>query len=184
MEDVLKDGEARMQKAVEALKKHFASIRTGRAHPALLDGIQVDYYGAPTPLKQLAQISAPEARVLLITPYDKSAAGGIEKAILASDLGINPKNEGGAIRLILPELSEERRRELSKGLKKEVEEAKVSIRNVRRDGIEVLKKQKAEKKITEDEEKLKDKKVQELTDKYAAETDKLFAAKEKEIMEV
>jgi ribosome recycling factor len=184
MEDVLKDGEARMQKAVEALKKNFASIRTGRAHPALLDNIVVDYYGAPTSLKQLAQISAPEARVLLITPYDKSAAANIEKAINASDLGINPKNEGGAIRLILPELSEDRRRELSRGLKKEVEEAKVSVRNVRRDAIEVLKKQKAEKKITEDEEKQKDKKVQELTDKYTAETDKLFAAKEKEIMEV
>ncbi|MFA4844876.1 MAG: ribosome recycling factor, partial [Candidatus Margulisiibacteriota bacterium] len=105
MEDVLKDGEGRMLKAVEALKKNFASIRTGRAHPALLDNIVVDYYGAPTSLKQLAQVSAPEARVLLITPYDKSAAGNIEKAILASDLGINPKNEGGAIRLILPELS-------------------------------------------------------------------------------
>ena len=184
MQDVIKDSEARMQKALEALKKNFSAVRSGRANPALLDHVLVDYYGAPTPLKQLAQISAPEARVLLVTPYDKNASQGIEKAILASDLGINPKNEGGTIRLFLPEPSEERRRELTKLVKKEAEEAKIAVRNVRRDSNELLKKQKTEKIISEDEEKLKDKKVQELTDKHCLEIDKLLASKDKEIMEV
>lgn len=184
MEDVLKDSESRMQKAIEMLKKNFSAVRTGRAHPALLDHVQVEYYGTTMPLKQLGNIAAPEPRMLLITPFDKNAAQAIEKAIQASDLGINPKNEGGVIRLILPELSEERRRDLTKVVKKEAEEAKVAMRNVRRDSIEALKKQKAEKKISEDEEKIKDKKVQELIDKYSAEVDKLVAAKEKEILAV
>src|SRR3989338_3581657 len=153
MEDVLKESEARMQKALE-------------------------------PLKQLGQIGAPEPRMLVVTPYDKNASQSIEKAILASDLGINPRIEGGLIRLTLPELSEERRKDLTKVIKKELEEAKVAMRNVRREAIEALKKQKADKKITEDEEKGKDKKVQELIDKYSAEADKLLAAKEKEILEV
>jgi len=184
MQDVIKDGEARMQKAMDVLKKNFAAVRTGRANPALLDHIQVEYYGASTPLKQLAQIAAPEARCLLVTPYDKTAAQAIEKAILTSDLGINPKNEGGTIRLSLPEPSQERRKELVKVIKKESEDAKIAIRNVRRDAIEVLKKQKADKAITEDMEKMLDKKAQELTDKFSAEIDKLLSAKEKEIMEV
>ncbi|MCU0640976.1 MAG: ribosome recycling factor [Candidatus Margulisbacteria bacterium] len=184
MQDVIKDGEGRMIKALEVLKKNFAAVRTGRANPALLDHIHVDYYGASTPLKSLAQISAPEARSLLVTPYDKTAAQAIEKAIMTSDLGINPKNEGGQIRLSLPEPSQERRKELAKVTKKEAEEAKIAVRNVRRDAIEVLKKQKADKTITEDAEKMQDKKVQELTDKYCAEIDKLLAAKEKEILEV
>ncbi len=184
MEDVLKDSEGRMQKAIEALKKNFSAVRTGRAHPALLDHVQVEYYGSKMPLKQLGQISAPEPRMLVVTPYDKGASQAIEKAILASDLGINPKNEGGLIRLTLPELSEERRRDLIKIIKKESEDAKIGLRNVRRDALEALKKQKAEKKITEDAEKMQDKKVQELIDKYSAETDKLLAAKEKEILEV
>src|SRR3989338_7506532 len=117
MEDVLKESEARMQKALEALKKNFAAVRTGRAHPALLDNVQVEYYGANVPLKQLGQIAAPEARMLVVTPYDKSAAQAIEKAILASNLGMTPRNEGGVIRLLLPELSEERRRDLTKIIK-------------------------------------------------------------------
>jgi ribosome recycling factor len=132
----------------------------------------------------VANVSAPENRVLLITPYDKGASQAIEKAILTSDLGINPKNEGGTIRLFLPEPSEERRKELVKLIKKEAEEAKVAIRNIRREANEVLKKQKSDKAITEDEEKNKDKKVQELTDKYSTEIDKLVTGKEKEIMEV
>jgi ribosome recycling factor len=181
MQDVIKESEARMQKALEVLKKNFAAVRTGRANAALLDHIHVDYYGASTALKQLAQVSVPEARCLLITPYDKTAAQAIEKAILTSDLGINPKNEGGAIRLTLPEPSQERRKELVKLTKKESEDAKIAIRNVRRDAIEALKKQKADKTITE---KMQDKKVQEMTDKFCAEIDKLLAAKEKEIMEV
>jgi ribosome recycling factor len=184
MEDVLKESEIRMQKALESLKKNFAAVRTGRAHPALLDHVQVEYYGSKVPLKQIAQISAPEARCLVVTPYDKGASQGIEKAILSSDLGINPKNEGGVIRLIMPELSEERRRDLMKVVKKEAEESKIAARNVRRDAMEALKKQKSEKKITEDAEKMQDKKVQEMTDKHCAEVDRLFAAKEKEILEV
>jgi ribosome recycling factor len=184
MDDVLKESEAKMQKASEILKKNFSAVRTGRAHPALLDHVQVEYYGSKVPLKQLGQISAPEPRMLVITPYDKNASQAIEKAILSSDLGINPKNEGGLIRLTMPELSEERRKDLIKIIKKETEEAKIGMRNVRRDAIEVLKKQKADKKITEDSEKMQDKKVQELIDKYSAEVDKLLAAKEKEIMEV
>ncbi|MDD5593835.1 MAG: ribosome recycling factor [Candidatus Margulisbacteria bacterium] len=184
MEDVLKDSESRMQKAIESLKKNFSAVRTGRAHPALLDHVMVEYYGTSVPLKQLGQIGAPEPRMLVITPYDKNASQAIEKAIMSSDLGINPKNEGGLIRLMLPELSEERRRDLTKVIKKETEEAKIAMRNVRRDAIELLKKQKADKKITEDEEKTKDKKVQDLIDKYSAEVDKLLSAKEKEILEV
>jgi ribosome recycling factor len=184
MQDVLKDNEGRMQKALETLRKNFAGVRTGRANPALLDHLHVDYYGSSVALKQVANVSAPENRVLLITPYDKGASQAIEKAILTSDLGINPKNEGGTIRLFLPEPSEERRKELVKLIKKEAEEAKVAIRNIRREANEVLKKQKSDKAITEDEEKYKDKKVQELTDKYSTEIDKLVTGKEKEIMEV
>ncbi|MBI5079013.1 ribosome recycling factor [Candidatus Saganbacteria bacterium] len=184
MQDILKDSEARMQKAVETVKKNFAAVRSGRANPALLDHVQVEYYGSNVPLKQVASVSAPEPRVLMITPYDRNAAAGIEKAILTSDLGINPRNDGGVLRLVLPEPTQERRKELVKVIKKEGEEGKIALRNVRREAIEVLKKQKSDKLITEDEEKTKDKKVQELTDKYCAEIDKLAANKEKEIMEV
>ena len=184
MQDVIKESETKMQKALEALKKNFSAVRTGRANPALLDHVHVEYYGSSVPLKQLAQIAAPEARTLTITPYDKSSAQAIEKAVLTSDLGINPKNEGSLIRLTLPEPSQERRQELVKLIKKESEEVKIAIRNVRRDANEALKKQKADKTITEDVEKMHDKKVQELTDKYSAEIDKLLSAKEKEIMEV
>jgi ribosome recycling factor len=184
MLEVLKESEEKMKKALEALKKNFTAIRTGRANPALLDHVMVDYYGAPTSIKQLASIAVPEPRQLLVTPYDKTAAPAIEKAILTSDLGINPKREGDVIRLSLPEPSEERRKELVKVVKKESEEAKIAIRNVRREANDALKKQKTEKKITEDIEKTQDKKVQDLTDKYVSEIDKLLTSKEKEIMEV
>jgi ribosome recycling factor len=184
MQDVIKESEVRMQKALEALRKNFSAVRTGRANPALLDHIHVEYYGSSTPLKQLATVAAPEPRVLVITPYDKTAAAAIEKAILTSDLGINPRVEAGVIRLILPEPSQERRKELVKVVKKESEDSKIAIRNVRRDAIETLKKMKADKQLSEDEEKARDKKAQELTDKYCAEIDKLLAGKEKEIMEV
>lgn len=177
MADVIKESEAKMQKAIEALKKNFAGVRTGRANPALLDPIQVDYYGSMVPLKQLSSVSAPEPRMLVVTPYDKGAAQAIEKAISSSNLGVNPKNEGGVIRLILPELSEERRRDLTKIIKKESEESKIAVRNVRRDAL-------SEKAATEDEKKNLEKKIQELTDKVTAEIDKLLAAKEKEILEV
>lgn len=184
MQDVLKESEERMKKALEALKKNFMAIRTGRANPALLDHVMVDYYGAPTSLKQLASIAVPEPRQLVVTPYDKTAAQAIEKAIMTSDLGINPKREGDIIRLALPEPSEERRKELVKVIKKEAEESKIAVRNVRRDANDVLKKQKSEKKITEDEEKSQDKKVQDLTNRFIAEIDKALSSKEKEIMEV
>ena len=173
-----------MQKGVEAVKKNFAAVRTGRANPAILDHIKVDYYGTQVPIKQLAQVAVPEPRVMVITPYDKGAAPEIEKAIQTSDLGLNPRREAGLIRLILPELSEERRKDLVKVIKKESEEGKIALRNVRREAIEKLKKLKSDKVITEDEEKSQDKKVQEMIEKYSAEIDKSLAAKEKEIMEV
>ncbi|MDD5382614.1 MAG: ribosome recycling factor [Candidatus Margulisbacteria bacterium] len=184
MQDAIKESEARMLKSIDSLKKNFAAVRTGRANPALLDHVMVSYYGTATPLKSLASIAVPEPRMLVVTPYDKNAAADIEKAIMTSDLGINPRREAGLIRLILPEPSEERRRELVKVVRKESEETKIAVRNVRREAIESLKKTKADKKITEDEEKTQDKKVQDLTDKYCGEVDKLLAAKEKEIMEV
>lgn len=184
MQEVIKESEAKMRKAVEVLKRNFVAVRTGRANPALLDHVNVDYYGSPTPLKQLASISVPEPRQLLVTPYDKTAAQAIEKAIMTSDLGINPKREATVIRLALPEPSEERRKELVKVVKKESEEAKVAIRNVRREANETLKKQKNEKQITEDDEKTSDKKIQDLTNKSCSEVDNLLSAKQKEIMEV
>lgn len=184
MQDVLKESEGKMLRAIEVLKKNFAAVRTGRANPALLDHVTVNYYGTNVPLKQLATISVPEPRALLVTPYDKNAMAEIEKAILTSDLGINPKREATTLRLILPEPSEERRKELVKVVKKELEDAKVGIRNVRREAIEELKKKKSEKTITEDLEKMHDKKVQEMTEKYCVDLDKLFTAKEKEILEV
>ena len=184
MQDAVKESEAKMKKAIDALKRNFVAVRTGRANPALLDHVSVDYYGSAVPLKQLASISVPEPRQLLVTPYDKNAAQAIEKAIMTSDLGINPKREATTIRLALPEPSEERRKELVKVIKKESEDAKIAIRNVRREANEALKKQKSEKTITEDDEKTLDKKVQDLTNKFCGEIDTLLAAKEKEIMEV
>lgn len=184
MQDILKEAEHKMHQAIEVLKRNFAAVRTGRANPALLDHVMVEYYGTQTPLKQLASIAVPEPRQLLLTPYDKNATQGIEKAILTSDLGLNPKVEKGVIRLFLPELSEERRKELVKIVKKESEDGKIAIRNVRREANEILKKQKNEKQITEDSERAQDKKVQELTNKYGEEIDKLLVAKEKEILEV
>ena len=184
MQEILKETEHKMQVAVEVLKKNFAAVRTGRASPALLDHVMVNYYGSPVSLKQLASIAVPEPRQLLITPYDKNASADIEKAILTSDLGINPKREAGAIRLMLPEPSEERRKELVKVIKKETEDGKVAIRNVRREAIESAKKQKNANKLTEDDEKDLDKKVQDLTNKCCKEIDDLFSAKQKEVMEV
>ncbi|MBN2057938.1 MAG: ribosome recycling factor [Candidatus Saganbacteria bacterium] len=184
MQDAIKESEAKMKKAVDVLKKNFSAVRTGRANPALLDHINVEYYGTEVPLKQIASIAVPEPRQLLVTPFDKTAAPAIEKAVQASDLGINPKREAAAIRLMLPEPSEERRKELVKVIKKEAEDAKVAIRNVRREANDTLKKQKSDKAITEDDEKTLDKKVQDLTNKFCAEVDSLTSGKEKEVMEV
>ena len=184
MQEVIKECEHKMKKAVEVLAKNFSAVRTGRASPALLDHVLVSCYGSDMPLKQLASIAVPEPRALLVTPYDKSISPEIEKAILKSDLGLNPKREAGVIRLFLPEPSEERRKELVKMIKKEAEDAKVAIRNVRREGIEALKKQKKDKVITEDDEKVIDKKVEDLTHKFTGAVDQAFSAKQKEVMEV
>ncbi len=142
MQDVIKDSEHKMKTAIEVVKKNFAAVRTGRANPALLDHVKVSYYGADVPLKQLASVSAPQTRMLQVTPFDKNSAKDIEKAILTSDLGVNPRQEGGVIRIFLPEPTEERRKELVKVIKKEAEEGKIAVRNVRREAIETLKKQK------------------------------------------
>ncbi len=173
-----------MAKTVKGLENNFASIRAGRATPAVLDKINVDYYGVPTPIQSMAAVSVAEARVLVIQPWDKSTLKEIEKAILASDLGITPMNDGNVIRLSFPQPTEERRKELCKSVKKYGEEAKVSIRNVRRDVIEKFKTMKKNGELTEDDQKDAEKKVQKLTDKYCEEVDKAVAEKEKEIMSI
>ncbi|MGV2941139.1 ribosome recycling factor [Mesobacillus sp. LC4] len=174
----------RMSKAIQAYTRELASIRAGRASASLLDRIQVDYYGAPTPVNQLAGISVPEARLLVIQPYDKSILGEIEKAILKSDLGLNPANDGSIIRIAIPQLTEERRKELAKQVKKEAEEAKIAIRNIRRDGNEDLKKLEKNGEITEDDLRGYSDDIQKLTDDHIAKIDQITKDKEKEIMEV
>ncbi len=184
IETIKQDAEERMGKAVANLKKEFASIRTGKASPALLDRIVVDYYGVPTPLNQMAGVSAPEARMLLIQPWDKSALGNIEKAILKSDLGLTPTNDGSVIRLVIPQLTQDSRKELGKKVKKFGEEAKVAVRNIRRDSNDEIKKLEKAKEITEDDSKAAQDVIQKMTDKYVAEVDKAAANKETEIMEI
>jgi ribosome recycling factor len=174
----------RMSKAIQAFTRELASIRAGRANASLLDRIQVDYYGAPTPINQLAGISVPEARLLVIQPYDKSILGEIEKAILKSDLGLNPANDGSIIRIAIPQLTEERRKELAKLVKKEAEEAKVAVRNIRRDGNEDLKKLEKNGEITEDDLRGYSDDIQKLTDEHITKIDQIAKDKEKEIMEV
>jgi len=182
-QSVKKNAEDRMQKAVAALQKELASLRAGRATPALLDRVQVEYYGAMTPLNQLANINVPDPRTLLIQPWDKSSLGAIEKAILKSELGLTPTSDGTMIRLTIPPLTEERRLELVKMTKKYGEDAKVAIRNIRRDSNESVKKME-KTEISEDESRRHQDDIQKSTDKYIAEVDKVLAAKEKEIMEV
>ncbi len=184
MKATLKETEAKMQKSIESLKNNFASIRAGRATPAVLEKINVDYYGVPTPIQQMAAISVAEARVLLIQPWDVSTLKEIEKAILASDLGITPNNDGKVIRLAFPQPTEERRKELCKSVKKYGEEAKVAVRNLRRDTLEKCKAMKKNGEITEDDQKDAEKKIQKLTDKYCEEADKAVSEKEKEIMSI
>lgn len=180
----MKNAEMKMEKAIEALNKDFAAIRAGRANPAILDKVTVEYYGAPTPLAQVGTISVPEARTIVIQPWDASILGDIEKAILKSDVGITPNNDGKCIRLNFPPLTEERRKELAKGISKRGEEAKVAIRGVRRDALEGFKKQKKDGEITEDDLKDLETKIQKLTDKFVKEAEDAVSAKEKEIMEV
>ncbi|HAQ06183.1 MAG TPA: ribosome recycling factor [Bacillus bacterium] len=174
----------RMTKAIQSYTRELASIRAGRASASLLDRITVDYYGAPTPINQLAGISVPEARLLVIQPYDKTILGEIEKAILKSDLGINPSNDGSIIRIAIPQLTEERRKELAKQVKKESEEAKVAIRNMRRDGNEDLKKLEKSGDITEDDLRGYSDDIQKLTDEHIAKIEQITKDKEKEILEV
>lgn len=176
--------ENKMKKTCEALTAQLATIRAGRANAAVLDQIQVDYYGVPTPVQQLASVASPDPRSLLITPWDKSTLKGIEKAILTSDLGINPQNDGHSIRLVFPPLTEERRKDLVKMTKKYGEEAKVAIRNIRRDAVEKFKKQQKASEITEDDYKIAEKDIQKLTDDFIKELDKICEQKEKELTEI
>ncbi len=184
MEDVIKIAEEKMKKAVEVLKKNFAGVRTGRASPALLDHIKVEYYGTQVPLKQVASVSVPEPTTLMIQAYDKNAVSEIEKAINKSDLGLPPNVDGGVIRLNLPKLTEERRKELVKVIKKEAEDGKVALRNIRREAMEKLKTAKNKKEMSEDLEKNKEEEIGKIIAKHYEEIDKIFKAKEKEIMEV
>ena len=182
--DIFDDAERRMKKAVEALRQDLAAIRTGRASAALVERIQVDYYGAPTPINQVSQISVPEARLIVIQPYERRLLADIEKAIQKSDLGINPNNDGQVIRLNIPPLNEERRRDMVKVLHKKLDEHKVAVRNIRRDTQDKLQDREKKKEISEDELKRSKDRLQKLTDKYIDEMDKVGKTKEHEILEV
>ena len=176
--------ENKMNKTIEVLKQNFSEVRAGRANPAILNKVSVEYYGTPTPINQVAGISVPEARLIMIQPWDASILKDIEKAILASDIGINPNNDGKVIRLAFPELTEERRKELVKDIKKTAEEAKVAVRAIRRDGIDKAKAMQKNSEITEDELRGAEDTIQKLTDKKIEEIDKVLADKEKEILTV
>lgn len=178
------EAKEKMKKAAQNLQRELGQIRAGRANASLLDRITVNYYGVPTPLNQMASIQIPEARVLMITPFDKSILQDVEKAIMASDIGISPTNDGNVIRLVIPQLTEERRKELAKDVKKEAENAKIAIRNIRRDAIDEYKKQQKNGDITEDDLRGLEKDVQTLTDNSIKEVDKIAADKEKELLEV
>ena len=184
MKELLKNTEEKMNKTVGVLERDYKSIRAGRANASVLDRVTVDYYGCPTPIQQMAAVSVPEPRVLMIQPWDASTLKEIEKAILTSDIGINPQNDGRVIRLSFPPLTEERRKEIVKDVHKTAEESKVAVRNTRRDAIEKLKALKKNNTITEDDVADGEKKIQNLTDKYCKEIDSLAAVKEKEIMEI
>ena len=184
MKEFIKKCEEKMTKTCENLDGEFANIRAGRANPNLLNRIMVEYYGTPTPMQQVGNISVPEPRIIQINPWEKSLLKAIEKAILASDLGITPTNDGTSIRLVFPELTEERRKELVKDIKKKGEAAKVAVRNVRRDANDTLKKMEKSTDITEDERKEGEEKIQKMTDKYVAKIDKSVENKSKEIMTV
>ena len=184
MSDFVKDAESKMQKTIEAVKADFASVRAGRANARVLDRISVEYYGVDTPIGQVGTIASPDARTLVIQPWDGSLLKKIEKAIQTSDLGINPQNDGRVIRLVFPQLTEERRRELTKQVKKYGEDAKVAVRNIRRDAMDYVKALKKKSEITEDDQKKAEKDLQDLTDKYIKKVDEACAVKEKELMEL
>lgn len=176
--------EQKMIKAINYLADEFANVRAGRANPAILNKINVDYYGAATPINQIGSVSVPEARQILITPWDKSLLGAVEKAIQKSDIGINPINDGNSIRINFPELNEQRRKELVKEVKAMAEDAKVAVRNIRREFIDEAKTSQKANEMTEDELRVAEEKIQKLTDKYVENVDKMFVNKEKEIMEI
>lgn len=184
MNELIKLTEEKMNKSIEALEREYKSIRAGRANVAVLDRITVDYYGVPTPIQQMAAVSVPEARSLVIQPWDASTLKDIEKAILTSEIGINPQNDGKVIRLNFPPLTEERRKDIVKDVRKKSEDAKVAVRNQRRDALDKLKALKKDNKITEDDVTNGEKKIQTLTDKACKEIDNLADIKEKEIMEI
>lgn len=184
MDARLNQYEEKMSKSVEALETEYVSIRAGRANPHILDKLKVDYYGTPTPFQQVANISVPEARMIQIQPWEASLIKEIEKAILNSDLGLTPNNDGKVVRIVFPELTEDRRKELVKDVKKKAENAKVAVRNIRRDANDAFKKQSKANEISEDEAKLLEAEIQKLTDKYVAEIDTAMENKSKEIMTV
>ena len=184
VKEIIANNEERLERSIAALKREFGSLRAGRATPSLLDKVMVDYYGTPTPVNQVAKVSVPEPRMIMITPGEKSLMHDIEKAIMKSDLGLSPNSDGTAIRLSIPQLTQERRQELVKTVGKKAEEAKVAIRNIRRDGNDAIKKLEKAKEITEDDSKKGQESVQKLVDKYIKTVDTLREAKEKEIMEV
>lgn len=184
MDSVLADAKDRMNKALASLEKEFSHLRTGRASTALLDGIKVDYYGTPTPIDQIASVSTPDSRTLTIQPWDRGAFGLVEKAIMKSDLGLTPINDGKVIRIGLPPLTEDRRKDLVKVAKKYAEEAKVACRNVRRDSNDTLKKKQKDKSLSEDDARKGEAEVQKLTDSFVAKVDQSLTKKEKEIMEI
>lgn len=181
---VINDTKSKMENAIQAFSRELASIRAGRANPSILNKLTVEYYGAPTPINQVAGVSVPEGRLIVIQPYDKTILGDIEKAILKSDLGLSPSNDGSVIRLAIPALTEERRKDLVKQVKKEAEEAKVGIRNTRRDANDELKKLEKKSEITEDDLRSYSDEVQKLTDSFIVKIDEVAKDKEKEIMEV
>ena len=182
--DILNEADSKMDKSVEATREEFAAIRAGRAHPSMFGKIMVDYYGTPTPIQQLASFTAPEARTILVSPFDQGAMKNIEKAIRDSDLGLNPLTEGQTIRLRIPEMTEQRRKEMVKVAHKYAEEARIAARHVRRDGIDLLKKLKKDGAMSEDDERRQEEQAQKATDQTIEEIDQVLAAKEKEIMHV
>lgn len=184
VKEVFDANEHKMKKAIDALLEEFGTVRAGRATPALLDKIMVDYYGTPTAVNQVAGVSVPEPRLIVIKPYEKNLLKDIEKAIMKSDLGLNPNSDGTVIRLNIPQLTEQRRKELVKVVSKKAEEARVVVRNIRRDANDAIKKLEKDKLVTEDDVKKAQEDIQKLTDKYVKEVDKLFTSKEKEVMEV
>lgn len=184
LDEVMQDADHRMEGAMEALTRELSAVRTGRASPVLVERLSIDYYGTATPLNQLAGISAPEARLLVIQPWDRGSIAAIERSIQQSDLGLTPNNDGAVIRLAIPQLTEERRQDLVKLVKTKIEDAKVAVRNVRRDAIDTTKQLLSEKEISEDEERRAETEIQQLTDRYVEQADRMGQAKEAEVLEV